>query len=843
VFLNFLPCLPCPPYPISTHHFKIDRLLAANSLSGTTTIYEVDMPDINHTFTLQLLHAADQEAGIPALEDAPRFSAVLNALKNQDADGDGNLDYVNTLILSSGDAYIPSPFFSASETVFGTPGRADILIQNELGFQAIAFGNHEFDFGTSTIANLLEVDPETAYPGALFPYLSANLDFTTDENLAPFVTPDGQEASTISNSIAGNTIIPVNGERIGVIGATTPTLASISSPGEVTIRPLEFNSSDPEAIAALATEIQASVNQLLADNPDINKVVLLAHMQQLSIEEQLAELLTNVDIIVAGGSNTLLADETDPLRAGDEVEGVYPLLKTAADGNPIAVVNTDGNYKYVGRLVVDFDENGIIIPESIDPNISGAYATDAEGVAAVNGTPDPEIVEITNQLQEVIAAQEGNIFGSSDVFLNGTRGDVRTQETNLGNLSADANLNYARQFDEEVVISLKNGGGIRDDIGEIIVPPGSTSPDDFIKTPPQANELAGKEEGDISQLDIANSLRFNNGLTLLTVTAEELLEIIEHGISATEDGATPGQFPQVAGIAFSFDDDLPAGDRIQSLAIKDSEDNIIDIVAENGQLVGDSNRTFRIVTLSFLADGGDGYPFPDRDRVDLAQPETATRTGVATFAEDGSEQDILAEYLVANFRETPFTQEDTSFEEDERIQNLDFRQDTVLNGDSSNGDDGEVAIYDIQGEGHLSPFAGELVKTKGIGGNSNRGTINISPDDFNPERIQIQFDSGILPDFSVDVNVGDRLGNVTGVLGYNFGNYEVNVTETFIPTSANLKAETTNLVGSDRQLTVASYNVLNLDPNDNDGDKDVADGRFEAIAAHIVNNLNQPDII
>jgi hypothetical protein len=355
--------------------------------------------------------------------------------------------------------------------------------------------------------------------------------------------------------------------------------------------------------------------------------------------------------------------------------------------------------------------------------------------------------------------------------------------------------------------------------------------------------LAGKEEGDISQLDIANSLRFNNGLTLLTVTAEELLEIIEHGISATEDGATPGQFPQVAGIAFSFDDDLPAGDRIQSLAIKDSEDNIIDIVAENGQLVGDSNRTFRIVTLSFLADGGDGYPFPDRDRVDLAQPETATRTGVATFAEDGSEQDILAEYLAANFRETPFTQEDTSFEEDERIQNLDFRQDTVLNGDSSNGDDGEVAIYDIQGEGHLSPFAGELVKTKGIGGNSNRGTINISPDDFNPERIQIQFDSGILPDFSVDVNVGDRLGNVTGVLGYNFGNYEVNVTETFIPTSANLKAETTNLVGSDRQLTVASYNVLNLDPNDNDGDKDVADGRFEAIAAHIVNNLNQPDII
>ena len=189
-------------------------------------------------------------------------------------------------------------------------------------------------------------------------------------------------------------------------------------------------------------------------------------------------------------------------------------------------------------MVVDFDENGVIIPESIDPEISGAYATDDEGVAAVNGTPDPEIVEITDQLEAAIAEQDGDIFGSTDVFLNGTRGDVRTQETNLGNLTADANLAYAQEVDSDVVISIKNGGGIRDNIGAVIAPPGSTSPEDVEKLPPQANELAGKEEGDISQLDITNSLRFNNGLTLLTVTAEELLEIIEHGVSETEQGAT-----------------------------------------------------------------------------------------------------------------------------------------------------------------------------------------------------------------------------------------------------------------------------------------------------------------
>ncbi|GAB4385294.1 MAG: hypothetical protein Kow00121_50080 [Elainellaceae cyanobacterium] len=656
-------------------------------------------------FKLQLLHAADQEAGVPALEDAPRFSAVLNALKNEDADADGTPDYANTLVLSSGDAYIPSPFFFASETAFGAQGQGDILIQNELGFQAIAFGNHEFDLGTGVVADLIGANEEESYPGTNFPYLSSNLDFSTDEDLAGLVVENGQEASEIPNSIAGNTIITVNGEKIGVVGATTPTLPRISSPGDVTVLPEDFDGSDPADVAALAAEIQASVDALLAVNPDINKVILLAHMQQIAIEQQLAELLENVDIIVAGGSNTLLADETDRLRAGDEVEGPYPILQTGADGNPVAVVNTDGNYQYVGRLVVDFDDNGVILPDSVDPTVSGAYATDAEGVAAVNGTPDPEILEITDALEQVIVAQDGNLFGNTSVFLNGNRGDVRTQETNLGNLTADANLAIAKQTDPEVVISIKNGGGIRDNIGVQTFPAGSTDPDDLIQLPPEANPVAGKEAGDISQIDISNALRFNNGLSLLTLTAEELLEVIEYSVSATEAGATPGQFPQVSGLAFSFDPDLPAGDRIQSLAVKDEDGNIIDTVVEDGELVGDASRTFRIVTLNFLAGGGDGYPFPDRDRVDLVtededSPDPISRTGVATFAPDGSEQDALAEYLAANFSETPFAGEDVPPAEDERIQDLNVREDTVLSVDDAPGmpgeDPGETPATDIE---------------------------------------------------------------------------------------------------------------------------------------------------
>lgn len=634
-------------------------------------------------FTLQLFHAADQEGNISALDDAPRFSAVLNALKNQDLDGDGVAGFANTLILSSGDAYIPGVFFNASAGAFGGAGRGDILIQNALGFQAIAFGNHEFDQGTALVRDLIAGDD--TFVGTAFPYLSSNLDFSTDANLADLVVPNA--AAPQPNSIAASTVIEVNGERIGVVGATTPTISNvnvrISNPGTVTVLPQPFDSSPtPEQLDALAAEIQADVDALLAANPDIDKVVLLAHMQQIAIEQELAQRLSNVDIIVAGGSNTRLFDENDRARADDTNQGIYPIIQTGADGNPVAVVNTDGNYKYVGRLVIDFDENGVLLPESYDPTISGAYATDDEGVAAVDGggLADPAIVAITAALREAIIATESNVFGVSEVFLNGNRGAVRTQETNLGNLTADANLAIAKEVDPTAVISLKNGGGIRNNIGQTLVPAGGTGEAELL---PNEAIPGVKPAGGISQNDVANALSFNNALSLVTVTAEELLALIEHGVSASlaDDSATPGQFPQIGGFSFSFDVNGEPGNRVQSLAIEAEDGTDIDVVVQNGEIVGDPSRTFRMVTLSFLADGGDGYPFPTgaaTNRIDLVD-EMAPATGNATFAPDFTEQDALAEYLFDNFgADTPFTAAETGRESDSRIQNLAFRSDAVI---------------------------------------------------------------------------------------------------------------------------------------------------------------------
>ena len=643
-------------------------------------------------FTLQLFHVSDQEANANSVDTIPNFSAVLNYLMAEDIDGDGIDGYGDTLFLSSGDAWIPGLFYDASATVYGQGGAADLLIQNLLGVQAIAFGNHEWDKGNTAIANILQglaANGTAAFDAADFPYLSGNIDLSGDPALQGLVTADGQAAEDIAGKIAGTTVVSTaNGTRIGVVAATTPTLPVISSPsGQTVVTPAQFaGSPTAEELDALAAVIQEDVDALLAANPDLDKVVLLAHMQDIRIEEALATRLSGVDIIVAGGSNTRLFDEDDAGFEGDAAQGEYPYFTTDADGLPIAVVNTDYQYKYVGRLVIDFDENGNIIPESYDATVSGAYATDDANVAALGATgmEDPEIVAITEAIRGVIVEGESEWYAAATVFLNGNRtggvtDGVRTQETNLGDLTADANLAYAQGYDDTVLVSIKNGGGIRASIGQTVVLGGSTG--EVSRLPNEAVPGA-KPEGGISSNDIGNVLAFNNGLSLVSLTTAELAAVLEHAVSndpfTQEAGA--GSFGQFGGLRFSFDPDAEPGSRVQNAVIVDDAGAVLYQIVRDGEVVDNGDATFRTVTLNYLADGGDGYPLSDlenADRVNLYDLGAAAGyDAVDTFAA-GYEKDALAEYLLASFGTDPdsptYDVEDTVLEHDTRIQNLDYR--------------------------------------------------------------------------------------------------------------------------------------------------------------------------
>ncbi|MEO1337496.1 MAG: 5'-nucleotidase C-terminal domain-containing protein, partial [Myxococcota bacterium] len=395
-------------------------------------------------------------------------------------------------------------------------------------------------------------------------------------------------------------------------------------------------------------------------------------------------LLRDVDVIIAGGSNAILADANDRLRESDTPVDTYPIMLSSAAAEPIMVINTDGSWRYVGRFVVTFSPAGLILPNLLNDSINGVYATDDAGVAAVSGIVNPTVQAIADAIGGVLQTQESNLFGRTDVYLNGLRASVRTEETNLGNLTADANLWQARQVEASVVFSIKNGGGIRDEIGFREFPPGSTDPEDEQRFPPAPIPLAGKELGDMSQGDISRALSFNNGLVTFDATAVELKALLEAGIS-NWDGTPNGNMPQVGGLKFSFDPSLEVGSRVRSLAIVNDSGMVTDTVVQNGAIVGDETRVFRGVTLDFIFNidgetGRDGYPVPRNPGANAVELEGAgIADGNATFADSGSEQDALAEYMLTLFPvATPFMVEDTPIEEDMRIQNLSVRADTVL---------------------------------------------------------------------------------------------------------------------------------------------------------------------
>jgi 2',3'-cyclic-nucleotide 2'-phosphodiesterase (5'-nucleotidase family) len=729
------------------------RLAVANEVSGTTTLFNLSTAPTT-TYQLQILHGSDFEAGLLAPQRADRFAAIVDRLEDAVA---------NSITLSGGDNFIPGPFAAAGtdatvvpvlraywEQALGLTTGAlsglhgsnlatatspffatDIAILNAIGIQASALGNHDFDLGTNPLNAAVDFIAGTSGTttgrisniGTQFPYLSANLDFSSDSNIRGIVTSTLRDASTYATTsadlssnqnvaneaadaqIAPWTTIVEGGQTIGILGLTTQVLASISSPGLT--RVLDPNGDGGrDNMAELAAILQPYLDQMAAQG--INKIVLLSHLQQYQNELALAPLLRGVDVIISAGSHAVFADGTDVLRSGDVAREGYPVFKIGADGNPVAITSTSGEYSYVGRLVVDFDANGVLITDpdgsgplqtgGVNPVISGAYATTDATVSQLwtsgdpyaDGTRGGEVRQLTNAVQSVIGAKDGNVFGISEVFLDGRRSEVRTEETNLGNLSADANLFVARQFDPGVSVSLKNGGGIRAEIGALL---GQPVPSEL---PPLANPGVGKPNGGISQLDIENSLRFNNALTKLAVTAENLERLFEHAVAAVAPGATPGQFAQIGGVSFSFDATKTAqvvnattgivstvGQRVQNLVILNDDGSIADTIVSGGVLQGDPARQIKLVTLSFLADGGDGYPLVPYtvpgSRVDLLN-NPALAAGNATFAARGSEQDALAEYVKAvhGTAATAYDVLDVAASGDLRIQNLASRQDTSL---------------------------------------------------------------------------------------------------------------------------------------------------------------------
>ena len=437
------------------------------------------------------------------------------------------------------------------------------------------------------------------------------------------------------------------------------------------------------------------------------------------------------------------------VKRGQSVLKLFdPGLLVVSVGHPNAAPTNGQFYIFVRRLIQNLKRNETDSPATVrrvlppamissppmpQPVFTRDHAREVVGVEVglLDALHDQFVTAGQADLDadavaDVVNTKDGKVFGETEVFPDGRREQLRTEETNLGNVTADANLAVAQDHDPTVLVSIKNGGGTRAPIGQVI-----NEGDETILLPPQANPDAGKEDGQVSQLDDENALRFNNELTLVTLTPEQLLEVLEHGVAATEDGATPGQFTQVGGIRFSFDptgqdreanqdtgEQTTAGERIQSAAIV--TDNGLIPVMENGEIAGGAPESIRVVTLNSLAGGGDGYPFAvfaDQDPgfADVVElVNELTDPGLVDFAAPDSEQDALAEYFAANHPVdggTPFDAAETPIEEDTRIQNLAFRDDRVLEDDVTGSSVSVELAYTSEEAFYANTFGIYNVKT------------------------------------------------------------------------------------------------------------------------------------
>lgn len=499
------------------------------------------------TFELTIMHNNDTHAH---LDNIAKTVTAVKEVRSKKPDA---------LLLHAGDVFTGTLYFHTSQ------GQADLEFMNLMEYDAMTFGNHEFDLGSSPEGHQALVD---FIKGAKFPFVSANVDFSKDDKFTGLfnnVISENPEDGKIYNGI----IKEVNGEKIGIFGLTTEETESISSPDLIT-----FTNYIDEAKKMVEEFEKMGINKIIAithigfnDNANVdNDLLLAAHVD-------------GIDVIVGGHSHTELPE---PVIINNDENG-------KAKEEPTVIVQAGQYNNKLGLLDVEFDENGKVI------NAEGQLLNIA------NYSDDPEALNKLEEYKEYVdelANKEIDVF-LDQPLLNPRSGDegntegisVRNSETILGNLITDGMLHAAKEYGKEnnkdVIMALQNGGGIRAPI----------------------------DAGPITVGEVITVLPFGNTLSVMDVTGAELKAAFEHSFNAY-----PGEFGgflHIAGGKVEFDSTKPAGERVVAIYYLDENGNYVEIK---------EGETYTVATNYFTAQGGDGYEmfkkaFEENRVTDLGQSD------------------------------------------------------------------------------------------------------------------------------------------------------------------------------------------------------------------------------
>ena len=515
-------------------------------------------------FTLRILHVNDHHAHIEPIVETnftpnrnhggvSRRQTYIKAARAAAAAAGAT---TGLLVLDAGDVFQGTLYYNQYK------GYADLDFYRRFGLDAITIGNHEFDDGPTNLAKFIDGATTGTYPtpptlppgvtgvapgtGSNFPVISANITVTAGSPLDTRIKP-----STIVNVTANGAV-----RKIGIFGLTTQDTASLSSPGPT----VTFG----EPVAAA----NAAIAGLKATPGGVDTIIGLTHVGY-DVDQLLGKNITNTPLIIGGHTHT-------PVGPQPASQGAYPTIVTDKNGEQVLVL-TDWEWgRWMGDIVINYDKDGKIISGTGVPVELIADSTKT-GYVQPDATIEP-IVAVKDAAGKVTAgyAQQIDVIrttpvGSSTVGLNGTTALVRSQETNLSNLIADAIL--AKVADDAAKVSypsvvITNGGGIR----------------------------ASINAGNISYGDVLTVLPFGNTIYRVDLTGALLRQAISGGLDKIGISGN-GRFPVIANLRFKYSASLPVGQRLLDLKVK----------VKGAYVAVDDAATYRIYTNNFNGIGGDEY--------------------------------------------------------------------------------------------------------------------------------------------------------------------------------------------------------------------------------------------
>ena len=465
-----------------------DYMVLANYVTGFSggVVAAKNSPLLSKYSGMKLDYSTVNGSGrITVKNEAPPKDAVILYTNDVHTYIDGALGYDSVAALKAelaalgNDVLLVDAGDHAQGTAFGSmdKGKNIIELMNAAGYDLATLGNHEFDYGMTGCINLRS--------WATFPYVSSNF----------YNESAGVRGSNVLDSYK---IFEIGGEKVALIGITTPESFTKSTPAyfQDGSGNYIYGIAGGDDGKALYADVQKAIDEAKAAGA--TKIIALGHLgvDAASSPWTSKEVIQNVsglDAFIDGHSHTTMASQ----EVSDK------------DGNKVLLTQTGEYLGAIGKMTIS---GGVITTELI---------TEYTGSdAAVKAKQDDWITSVNDQL--------GVKIGSTDLTLDNydDKGNrlVRKQETNTGDLAADALYFLFDNMDMDVDVAIMNGGGVRNkDI-----------------------------TGDISYLTCKSIHTFGNVACLQTVTGQQILDALEWGARGTTD-VEVGGFLHVSGITYKVD--------------------------------------------------------------------------------------------------------------------------------------------------------------------------------------------------------------------------------------------------------------------------------------------------